>query len=165
MNKNVYKKDRIRTVVLYVCGAVAVLSCVALIAFFIFTLHLRTEYRACCLEINDRILASYAQEDRTIRMGNESCPMDGAVQDYYDRILLDAKTIVYNRRSFEPDDKCLILEFSGCRLIFRDLREGHWIGLRWETPEGTRCYSVASGDYTFMQMTAFFQNTLRRTGG
>ena len=162
MAKNVYRADRRRAIVLYVCGGAAILVCVALIAFFIHALHLRTEYRAFCLEVNDAILASYGQDDRTISEGDKSCPLDNIGLNYYDQIFLDAKTVAYSRRSFEANDRSLILSFSGSRLILRELQDGYWIGIRWETPEGTRCYRIASANYSFMQMEAYFKNALRR---
>lgn len=161
MKKNVYLKDRRKAVLLYVCGAIAILAAAAMIAFLVFTLRLRAEYRDTCIEINEAILNSRGTSARTISKGGQSCPLDDRAADYYDMFLLDGKTVVYNRKSYEPDGSCLILSFPGSRLILKDIDAGIRIGVRWETEEGARCYSVACGTYTFMQLESYFKNMVR----
>lgn len=160
---NIYVKDRRKARLLFLSGGIAILACVALIVFFVHILVLRTEYREACLEMNDRILAAQKGDPGSIRLGERSCPLNEAALNYYDIFLLDEKTVVYNRKSFEEDDSCLILSFSDCRLVLKDLDAGVRIGLRWETPEGVRCYSVACGNYSFMQLGSYFSNLYRHS--
>ena len=159
---NVYQEQKRKSVLLFAAGTLAVGAAVALIIYFAYILNLRTEYRAVCIEINDCVLTSQMRSDGRIEMGEKSCALNAAGLQYYNIFLLDGKTVVYNRREFSPDEKCLNLYFSGCRLSFRELRDGFDIGVRWETPEKTVCYSVASGNISFQQLSAYFTNLYNR---
>ena len=117
MRKNTYKRDRRRTAILYACGIVAIGSCLALIVFFVHTLLLRTQYRATCLEINDAILASSAEQN-TIQRGDEVYPMPDYVLEYYNILLLEEDTLVRDRSSLPPTAKSIILHISDNSLTF-----------------------------------------------
>ena len=161
--RDVYKSARCKAVLLYAAGTLAVGAAIALIVYFVYILNLRTEYRAVCLEINDCVLASRRRSDNRIEKGEKSCPLPDSALDYYNQFLLDGKTVVYSRKSFSPDEKCLILYFSGCRLVLREMRDGFDIGVRWETPEKTVCYTVACGNYSFPQLNSYFTNLYYRS--
>ncbi len=133
--KNVYKESKRKTALLFTAGTLAIVACIALIVYFVYILNLRTEYRAVCLEINECVLASRYRSDNRIEKGEKSCPLPDYAMNYYNQFLLDGKTVVYNRKEFSPDEKSLILYFSGCRLVLREMRDGFDIGVRWETPE------------------------------
>ena len=124
-----YKKDRAKAAALYICGGLAIGSCIALIIFFIHTLKLRTEYRAVCLEINDAILASRIEDDLIIR-GDESAPLTQKTADYYDAFLLDSNTAVFNRKVREVNDKSIQLCFNGSILSFTGYGDGSEIHIR-----------------------------------
>ena len=158
-----YKKDRLKAALLYGFGTLAIGSCVALIVFFIFTLRLRTEYREVCLEINDAILAC-AQEDNTIRRGGESAPLSTKATDYYDKFLLDADTAVFNRKVRGLTDRSIRLCFPDHTLALTGYGDGSEIAVRWETPEGVKCYTVRNSVTTFMQLDAYMENILRQAG-
>ncbi len=158
-----YKKDRIKACLLYGFGALAIGSCVALIVFFIFTLRLRAEYREVCLEINDTILAS-AQKDSTICRGGESAPLSAKVTDYYEKFLLDANTAVFNRKVRGITERSIRLCFPDHTLALTGYGDGSEIAVRWETPEGVKCYTVRNSVTTFLQLDAYMENTLLRAG-
>jgi hypothetical protein len=157
-----YLKYKIKTVLLYVCGFIAVGACVALIAWFVSILRLRTEYRAFCLEVNDVILATPAKE-RSIQQGDKELPLSMEALDYYNMLLLDSNVVVISREDAEPTDSSIRIILGDKSLIFTNVeKDGSLIALRWETPEGTRSYFVRSGQVSFMSMSAYFKNLARR---
>ncbi len=157
-----YLKYKIKTVLLYVCGFIAVGACVALIAWFVSILRLRTEYRAFCLEVNEVILATPAKE-RSIQQGDKELPLSMSDLDYYNMLLLDRNVVVISREDAEPTDSSIRIILGDKSLIFTSVeQDGSLIALRWETPEGTRSYFVRSGQVSFMSMSAYFKNLARR---
>ena len=157
-----YLKYKIKTVLLYVCGFIAVGACVALIAWFVSILRLRTEYKEFCLGVNDTILATPAKE-RFIRQGDKSYPLSMDTLDYYNMLLLDSSVTVISREDAEPTDSSIRILLGEDQLIFTNVeKDGSLIALRWETPEGTRSYFVRSGQVSFMSMNAYFKNYARR---
>ena len=156
-----YKKDVLKTCLLYLAGGLAIGICVALIIFFVYTLQLRTEYRQTALEINEYVLA-YQEKGSTVTWKGKTYPLSEACLDYYNRFLLDAKTVVAGRRSMEPTERSIILSFGGGKLTFTQAHEdGYSTNIRWETPDGVKNYEVAS-QTTFMQMAAYISNYTRR---
>ena len=88
--------------------------------------------------------------------------MSMAVLDYYNQNLMASKTIVFNRKSAEPDAKSITLRFSGSALTFTGQEDGTRINLRWESGGKTRSYTVRSEDITFMQYSAYLSNYIRK---
>ena len=156
-----YKRDRRRGAALFIAGGLALAVCLALIVFFVHILVLRTEYRAFCMEVNDAVLAARGTQ-MTVERGGESWPMSMAVLDYYNQNLMASKTIVFNRKSAEPDAKSITLRFSGSALTFTGQEDGTRINLRWESGGKTRSYTVRSEDITFMQYSAYLSNYIRK---
>ena len=157
-----YLKYKIKTVLLYVCGFIAVGACVALIAWFVSILRLRTEYREFCLGVNDTILATPAKE-RSIQQGDKRYPLSMNDLDYYNMLLLDRNVTVISREDAEPTDGSIRIILGDRSLIYTNMeKDGSLIALRWETPEGTRSYFVRSGQVSFMSMSAYFKNIARR---
>ena len=156
----VYKKDRAKAAALYTCGAIAIGICVALISFLVYVLHLRTEYRATCLEINDQILISPASQN-FIQRGEDVFPMSDDLLEYYNMLLLRNDVIVFNRKECELTDKSIALHISDNRLTFTGLEDGSALGIRWETSDGTKTYTVRSSVISFMQMNAYLSNYIR----
>ncbi len=157
-----YLKYKIKTVLLYVCGFIAVGACVALIAWFVSILRLRTEYREFCLGVNEVILATPAKA-RFIRQGDKELPLSMDALDYYNMLLLDGSVTVISREDAEPKDSSIRILLGEDQLIFTNVeKDGSLIALRWETPEGSRSYFVRSGQVSFMSMSAYFKNYARR---
>ena len=157
-----YLKYKIKTVLLYLFGFIAVGAAVALIVWFVSILRLRTEYREFCLEVNRVILATPAK-DRSIQQGDKSYPLSMDDLDYYNMLLLDRNVVVYSREDAEPTDSSIRIFLGDKSLIFTSVeKDGSAIALRWETPEGTRSYCVRSGQVSFMAMSAYFKNIARR---
>ena len=155
-----YRKDKIRTLALFLGGGLALAVCVGLIAFMAYSLQLRTEYRAACLEINEAILATGPEEAQIGRSG-ERWPVNQQVLDFYNMRLLDEGTLVFSRRSADTDEQSIFLYLEGGTLSFTGLEDGSAIGIRWETPERTRTYTVRSVT-SYMQYTAYLSNYVRR---
>jgi len=157
-----YKKDKAKAGALYACGFVAIGACVALIIFFISILSLRSEYKKVCLEINDHILATPAEENFILR-DEKTYPLSDQVLEYYNMALLGENTVVFNRKECEPTAKSIVLALGDSTLTFTGLEDGSAINVRWVTPEETRNYTLRSSTTSFMQMSAYLSNYLRRT--
>ena len=155
-----YKRDRIKTAVLYIGGAAAVGSCLALILFFAYTLRLRTEYREVCLQINDAILAS-DEASNWVRRGEDIAPLSGRALDYYDKFLLDANTVVFNRRVRDITDGSIQLVIGENTLALTGCGDGTEIHIRWETPGALTCYSVRNTTTSFLHLSAYLDNYIR----
>ena len=156
-----YKKYKRKTVLLYIFGTLAIGICLALIIFFIWIMALRTEYKKTCLEINDRILSASEGMSFVMRNG-EKYPLSSEAMNYFDQVLLDKKTGVYNRKPYEITDKSIVMEFSDCTLSFSGLEDGTAISIRWETPEKTRNYTIRSVNYTFINLNSYLTSYIRR---
>ena len=157
-----YLKYKVKTILLYVFGFIAVGACIALIAWFVSILRLRTEYREFCLGVNDVILATPAN-DRSIRQGDKELPLSMDALDYYNILLLDSNVTVISREDAEPKDSSIRIQLGEDALTFTNVeKDGSLIALRWETPEGTRSYFVRSGQVSFMSISAYFKNYARR---
>ena len=155
-----YRKDRRRAAALYLGGGIALVVCIALIVFLVYALTLRTEYRAMCLEINDAVLAANVAE-RSIERGGESRALDESTLMYYDIFLLDRHTVVFNRKTAEPNSKSILIHLGENTLCFTGQEDGSAINIRWETPDSSRGYTVRS-QTSFMQLSAYLSNYLRR---
>lgn len=156
-----YKRDRRQGAALFIAGGLAILVCLALIAFFVHILALRTEYRAFCMEVNDAVLAARGTE-MTVERGGESWPLNFETLDYYDRNLMAEKTVVFNRKSAEPNEKSITLRFSGAALTLTGQEDGSRINIRWEADGKTRSYTIRSESISFMQYSAFLSNYIRK---
>ncbi len=157
-----YKKYHRKTVLLYVCGGLAVGICAALIVFIVWILVLRTEYKKTCLEINDCILSS-TEDQRFILKDGEKYPMSFEVLDYYNRYLLDKKSMVFSRKAVEPTDKSIVLKFSDNTLTFLGIDDETAVLLTWETPSEIKHYKVRNENYTFRSLNSYMKNYLRKT--
>lgn len=157
-----YKKYQRKTILLYVCGGLAIGICVALIVFIIWVMVLRTEYKQTCLKINDCILAS-TEDQRFILKDGERYPLSFEVLEYYNQYLLDKKSIVFSRKAVEPTDKSIVLRFSDNTLTFAEIEDGTAVHLIWETPSETKHYKVRNENYTFRSLNSYMKNYLRKT--
>ena len=155
-----YLKQKLGGFALYFFGFLALAVAAALIGWFVSMLHLRTEYRAFCLMVNDVILATPAEE-RSISRGDECYPLSAAALDYYDQMLLDEGATVADRKENQPTAKSIILQLGDSRLIYTGAEMGRTVLLRWESPGETRCYTVRSDLITFSQLNAYFTNYAR----
>ena len=157
-----YKKYQRKTILLYVCGGLAIGICIALIVFIVWVLTLRTEYKQTCLEINNKILAS-TEDQRFILKDGEKYPMSFEVLDYYNQYLLDKKSMVFSRKADELADKSIVLKFSDNTLTFAGIEDETAVLLTWETPSETKHYKVRNENYTFRSLNSYIKNYLRKT--
>ena len=159
-----YKRDRIKTRILYACGALAILICLALTGFMVYSLRLRTEYRAFCLEVNDAILA-VPEGQITISRQEKSAPASVRSIDYFNAFLLDSGTLVYNRRCEPVTDESIVIRLGKKKaFILTGLEDGSVINVRFETPEGTRGFSVLGGYIQFSDLCSRADIYLQRAG-
>ncbi len=156
-----YKRDRRRGAALFIAGGLAIGVCVARIVSVAHILILRTEYRAFCMEVNEAVLAARGTQ-MTVERGGESWPLSFETLDYYDRNLMAEKTVVFNRKSAEPDAKSITLRFSGAALTLTGQEDGSRINIRWEAGGKTRSYTIRSESITFMQYSAYLSNYVRK---
>ena len=157
-----YKKYQRKTVLLYVCGGLAIGVCIALIIFIVWVLMLRTEYKQTCLEINDDILAS-TEDQRFILKDGEKYPLSFEVLDYYNQYLLDKKSMVYSRKTADPADSSIVLKIADKTLTITGIEDGSAVHLTWETPSETKHYKVRNENYTFRSLDSYMKNYLRKT--
>lgn len=140
-------------------AAAAFAAAAGAIAFTVYVLALRTDYKETALEINDAILA--AGKQAAISRGGETFKASGDVTDYYNRFLLDTYTQVYSRKSTQKTDDTITIELGENSLSYTGLEDGTAIGICWETPEKRKDFRVRSLT-TFMQLGAFFDNYSRK---
>ena len=155
-----YRNDRIRAALLWCGGVIAIGACLALIAFFVHLLLLRTSYRATCMEINDVIL-SVPSSECSIGRGDTSCPADDFILDYYDQFLLSYGTLVFNRRSVPATEDTIRLDIGDSQLLITGLEENA-VNLRWIHHGTEQSYTVRAEVTTFTQLNAYYSNLLRR---
>lgn len=146
---------------IYICGGLAMAAMVALIAFFVHILVLNTAYRAFCLDINDAVLAS-DPEYCTVEQYGEVFPADTALIDYYDRFLLGDGVTPFERKERPVSEGSITLRLNEGTLSLTEREDGTAIHLRWETPDGVRCFTVRSERVTFRQLDAYLQTYMRR---
>ena len=156
-----YARDRIRAALLWAGGILAVGVCAALIVFFVWTLNLKTAYRADCLEINDAILASPA-ETNLVHCGGETYPASDALVQYYNVYLLARDTTVYSRKASEHTDRTITIELAGGSLSLTELDDPSAVAIEWKTPEHTKTYLVRNSAVTFLQLRSYFTNYKNR---
>lgn len=160
MKKSAFRRDARSTALLFGFGGLALAIALALIAFFVWTLALRTEYRAFCLEVNSVILATPAG-DRRIVQGELELPLSAADLDYYDKMLLDTGTAVLDRKRREPNAGSITLVLGENSLRITGV-ENTLIHLHWAGEGGERDYTVRSDLITYAQMNAYLKNMARR---
>lgn len=149
------------SIALWAVAVIAIVSAVAVIIFFAWTLNLRTDYKETCQEINDVLRVH--QEDSYIGQGDTKVLADSAVVNWYDIFLLDANTSVYSRKEAETDEKTIYLQSGECTLSFTGYEDGSSIQVLWITPEERKAFRVRSLT-TFYQLEAYYKNYLRKAG-
>lgn len=159
-----YKKEKRRSALLWIGGGIAVCACLAVIVFLVYTLALRTSYRAFCLEINDALLAA-APETCTVGRNGETYPADSTLLNYYDSFLLDEGTLVFRRQIVPASDGAIELNMGENRLLITPIESGTAVNLQWITPAGTRGYSVRTGYISYPQLNSYYVNYVSRLAG
>ena len=150
--------NRPGTVLFYALSCLALAMTLAVGGFFVYTLALRTSYRAMALEINDAFLVGTSV---TVARGEDSFPVTPESAEYYNEFLLDRNTAVFSRKRTEPDDASISLILDGGQLTFTGVDDGTAIAVRWSSPEKEENYIVRS-QYTFTQLSAYYSNLKRK---
>ena len=156
-----YRKEKRRSAALYIGAGAAVVICLAVIAFLVWSMAMKNSYRALCLEINDAILATPI-EDCAIGCGGDEYPADKGVLDYYDRFLLEERIMPFSRKTVPADDRTITLTLGDNRLLLTGVGDGTAVNVAWATPAGSRSYTVRSGSIFFSQLRAYYTNYAHR---
>lgn len=165
--KNVYKGDRNKSILLFVLAGIAFAVALGFIIFMVWSLKLRTEYRGFCLDVNQKVLEARTMSSRRLSADGESCEISHSDLDYFNRLLLDGKTLVSSRKDIPPDEKSISLEFAGARLIITDQGgdkdEGWLLALRWELKDEVRTYTILNGgNYSFGNLRSYAARCFRQ---
>ena len=139
-------------------GVIAIGSALAVAAFLIYTLILRSSFKADALEINE---AFRTHNSVTVSRGDLSFQASPKENEYYNMFLLDRNTAVFSRKAVPETDDTILLDFGSEKLSFTGIEDGSAIALCWKTSEKEKHYIVRS-QMTFMQMNAFFMNSYRK---
>ena len=146
--------------ILTIIAAAALIAAVGVMAFLIYTLVLRTEYKDTALQINDVIVAN--QGRAVLRIGEKEAPADDGVTDYYNMFLLNPNTAVYSRKkAAASDDTAIVLDFGRYSLSFEKLEDGSATLVTWNTPEKQKQFCVRS-QITFMSLLAYGENLFNK---
>ena len=151
---------RKKSVIFILASVVAFAAGAAVIAFLVYTLVLRTSYRADAMDINQVFLKKGTV---TVSCGEESFQMPAEELEYYDKFLLDRNTIVFSRRIVPETKDTIVLTFGKESLSFTGLEDGSAIALCWKTPDHEKHYIVRSS-ISFMQLSAYYTNCRRKAG-
>ena len=147
-------------ILLNIIAAAALIAAIGVMAFLIYTLALRTDYKETALKINDVILAN--QGRAVLRVGEKEALVDDGITDYYNMFLLNPYTTVYSRKkAVTSDDTAIVLEFGQYSLSFEKLEDGSATLITWNTPEKQKRFCVRS-QITFMHLRAYGENYFRR---
>ena len=145
---------------MHVIAAAAICAAVGVTIFFIWTLHIRTDYKDTALEIN-LVLKDY-QDRALIGQGGEYLPATSQVVNWYDIFLLDENTGVYSRKEEPVNDKTIYLVCGENTLSFTGFEDGSAIQVVWDTPDTHKSFRVRSLT-TFRQLEAYYSNFRRKS--
>ncbi len=151
-----YRKEMLKRAILIACAVLAIAICVAVITFFVHTVRLRNEFRMERMRINDVMLAS--DLDRcSLSHGGETIPLTRQALTYYNMYLNSSYTMVFNRKMTQPTERSITLTLEGGTLTLTGLEDGTAVGILWQTPSRTCCYTVRNEPQTFMQLESYFK--------
>ena len=151
-----YRKEMLKRAILIACAVLAIAICVAVITFFVHTVRLRNEFRMERMRINDVMRAS--DLDRcSLSHGGETIPLTRQALTYYNMYLNSSYTMVFNRKMTQPTEQSITLTLEGGTLTLTGLEDGTAVGILWQTPSQTCCYTVRNEAQTFMQLESYFK--------
>ena len=151
---------RKKSALFIIASVIAFAAAAAVIGFLVYTLILRTNFRADAMEINNTFLKKGMV---TVSRGEESFQFPAEELEYYDKFLLDRNTVVFSRRSVPETKDTIVLDFSKESLSFTGLEDGSAIALCRKTPDQEKHYIVRSS-ISFMQLSAYYTNCRRKAG-
>lgn len=139
-------------------GVIAVGSALAVAAFLIYTLILRTSFKADALEMNE---AFRTHDTVAVSCGGLSYQAPPGENEYYNMFLLNRNTAVFSRKAVPETDDTILIDFGPEKLSYTGMEDGTAIALCWKTAEKEKHYIVRS-QMTFAQMNAYFMNSYRK---
>ena len=146
--------------IFYLMCVIALAAAAAVIGFLVYTLKLRTDFRADAMEINNMFLKKGIVN---VSCGEESFQFPAEDLEYYDKFLLDRNTVVFSRKRVPENENTIVLAFGNEALSFTGLEDGSAIALCWKTPDHEKHYIVRSS-LSFMQLSAYYTNCRRKAG-
>ena len=161
MSRRGYSKtQKTKGALFTVCCIAAFVMAAAVIAFVVYVLVLRTNYKKTALEINEAFRTT-APESVLVAQGDTQLPADRQVTEYYNKFLLYEKTVVFNRKKTEKTEKTISIIIKDCEFDLTGVEDGSAVAIRWKTPEKEEFYTVRT-EVTFIQLDAYFQNYKRK---
>ncbi len=151
---------RSRPALIVVLSAAALIMAVSCIAFFVYTLALRTAYREDAVAFNSALLRA---ERIVISSSGGSFEADLPTADYYNKFLLDRNTSVYSRQKRMESADTVTITADRDRISFTGFEDGTSIAVRWQPDVGREKNYLVRSQTTFMQLRAYFRNQLRRS--
>ena len=141
-------------------GAIAIAAAVSVGAFIIYTLMLRSSFKADALRINEAF-----RTHPVVTMSKEDVSFQHQTSDieYYNMFLLDGSTTVFSRKPIPETDDTILLDFGQEKLSFTGVGDGSAIAVCWTAPGEEKHYIVRS-QITFSQLNSFFTNCFHQTG-
>lgn len=133
--------------------AAAFAAAIAVSAFLIYTLMLRSSYKADALEINEAFRTHAAA---VLSRGDLSFQVKTSDIEYYDKLLLDTNTTVFSRKPIPETDDTIRIDFGSEKLSYTGIDDGTAIALRWNSTGKEKHYIVRS-QMTFSQLNTFFE--------
>ena len=98
--------------IFYLMCVIALAAAAAVIGFLVYTLKLRTDFRADAMEINNMFLKKGIVN---VSCGEESFQFPAEDLEYYDKFLLDRNTVVFSRKLCDFEYfKCEWFRFDTC---------------------------------------------------
>ena len=144
-------------VFLLVCVA-AFAAVIAVSVFLIYTLMLRSSYKADALEINEAFCTHTAA---VLSRGDLSFQVKPTDIEYYDKFLLDRNTAVFSRKAVPETDDTIRIDFGSEKLSLTGIDDGSAIALCWNSRGKEKHYIVRS-QITIFQLNSAFENYHRK---
>ena len=152
--------QKVKNTLFTICCVAAVGMAAAVIAFVIYVLVLRTDYKKTALEINEAFRTT-AAENIVVGQGDAELPADAQLTEFYNKFLLYGKTVVFNRKKTEKNENTITFTIKDKQLSLTGVDDGSAIAVHWATPEKEAFYTVRA-ETTFQQLNAYFRNYKKR---
>ena len=141
-------------------GTIAGAAALSVGVFIIYTLMLRSSFKADALKINE---AFRTHPVVTMSKGDISFQHPTSDVEYYNMFLLDGNTTVFGRKRVPETDDTILLDFGQEKLSFTGMGDGSAIAVCWTAPGEEKHYIVRS-QMTFSQLNSFFTNCFHQAG-
>lgn len=154
-----YKKERLRSGLLYGICALALLMALATLSFIVYTVTLRTIWHDDRTELNSDYAEAYTS-GATISCGDQELAMTDGDLNYFHRFLYQSNTVVYRMGDREATERSITVSLPEGTLVFTPLENEEQIHLQWSRGEETRGYYF-KGYVDYSHLETYFANCVR----